>query len=202
MKTDNYNGGLTREQFLFYEIRIVAQLMLKGTPRKEIIDEIYTDNLFQFPTERIIKNITNVCFRRIDALDSEELVHHIANASSEIAKQINLYAIMCENSIVRDFMVDLIGEKYRSQQFEFSAKDLNIFFIELAERVPAVNGWSESTVKKLRQVLVRFLVECEYLENTKSDRLLPVYLYPELEDVIREKGDFSALPAFNCFNFN
>ena len=58
----------------------------------------------------------------------------------------------------------------------------------------------EKTVKKLKQVLVRFLVECEYLENTRSDILLPVYLYPELETVIREKGDTTALAAFNCFN--
>jgi len=25
-----YNGGLTREQFLFYEIRILARLLLEG----------------------------------------------------------------------------------------------------------------------------------------------------------------------------
>ena len=200
MKKNNYNGRLTEEQFLFYEIKIVARLMMKRISRKEIIDEIYTDNLFQFPTERKIKSITNSCFRRIDALDSDELIYHLANASSEIAKQINLYAIMCENSIVRDFMVDLIGEKYRIQQFDFSAKDLNVFFMELAEKVPAMNDWSESTVKKLKQVLVRFLVECEYLENTRSDILLPVYLYPGLETVIREKGDTTALAAFNCFN--
>lgn len=30
--------------------------------------------------------------------------------------------------------------------------------------------------------------------------LLPVYLYPELEEVIRQKNDLDALPAFNCFH--
>ena len=107
---------------------------------------------------------------------------------------------MCENSIVYDFMTEVIGEKYRLQELDFSAKDVNVFFMELAEKVPAVDSWSESTIKKLKQVLVRFLVECEYLENPRSDKLLPVYLYPELEAVIREKNDTAALAAFNCFS--
>ena len=63
-----------------------------------------------------------------------------------------------------------------------------------------MNEWSESTIKKLKQVLVRFLVECEYLESPRSGQLLPVYLYPELDEVIRQKGDKDALAAFNCFN--
>ena len=112
MKKNNYSGGLTREQFLFYEIRITAQLVLEGYSRKEIIENIYTNNLFQFPTERTIKLIANACFIRIDALDSDELLHHLVQDGAEVGKQINLYAIMCENSIVRDFMIDVIGEKY------------------------------------------------------------------------------------------
>ncbi len=200
MPQDHYSGGLTREQFLFFEIRVVAGLVMQGKSRDDILAEIFAENLFQFPTERMIKSITNTCFRRIDALDSAELVSYLADSSAEVAKQINLYAIMCENSIVYDFMTEVIGEKNRSQELDFSAKDVNVFFMELAEKVPAVDSWSESTIKKLKQVLVRFLVECEYLENTRSDKLLPVYLYPELEAVIREKNDTAALAAFNCFS--
>lgn len=148
----------------------------------------------------MIKSITKTCFKRMDALHAPELVYHLANASLDIAKQINLYAIMCENRIVYDFLTEVIGEKYRLQDFTFSSKDVAIFFMELSEKVPAVHTWSASTLKKLKQVLVRFLIECDYLENTRSQTLLPVYLYPELEEVIRQKNDLDALPAFNCFH--
>ena len=200
MTSNHYSGGLTREQFLFFEIRIVAGLMQQGMSRQDIIEEIKTNNLFQFPTERMIRSIANTCFRRIDALDSDDLVAFLADASADVAKQINLYAIMCENSIVYEFMTDVIGEKYRLQEYSFSVKDVNVFFMLLAEKLPAVDGWSESTIKKLKQVLVKFLVECEYLDSTKSEVLRPVYLYPELESVIRAKGDTDALAAFNCLN--
>ena len=46
MNSSLYNGALTREQFLFYEIRIVAKLILKGNNRKDILDIIKDENLF------------------------------------------------------------------------------------------------------------------------------------------------------------
>ena len=196
---NHYSGALTQEQFLFYETRTVSSLILQGKSRDEIYHVIFTENLFQFPTEKMIKRITNTCFKRIDSMNVPELVYHLANASMDVAKQINLYAAMCENRIVYDFMTEVIGEKYRSQELDFSAKDVNVFFMELSEKVPTVNGWSESTRKKLKQVLVRFLAECGYLETVRSQSLLPVYLYPELDEAIRKKGDTDALSAFNCF---
>lgn len=199
MKKEHYSSGLTREQFLYFEMRIVAWLITQGLSRSEIIEKIYSENLFQFPTERMIKTIAGACFRRIDALDAPQLTYLIANASPEISKQVNLYSIMCENSIVYDFMTEVVGEKYRTQQFDFSQKDINVFFIELEEKVPQITSWSESTVKKIKQVLLRFLVECDYLESPGSQKLMPVYLHSELDSVIRAKGDLAALAAFNCF---
>ena len=127
----DYNGGLTREQFLFYEIRIVASLMLLGMSKDEIISKIKEENLFQFPTERMIASITKTCFQRIEALESDNLIYYLANSSADIAKQINLYAMMKYNRVVWDFMTTVIGEKFRTQEFDFSKKDLNVFFFVL-----------------------------------------------------------------------
>ena len=54
-----YNGGLTREQFLFYEIRIMASLVSQGYTKAEAIEKIKEENLFQFPTERMTVSIAN-----------------------------------------------------------------------------------------------------------------------------------------------
>ncbi|WP_294412118.1 DUF1819 family protein [uncultured Ruminococcus sp.] len=195
----HYSGGLTREQFLFYEIRLVASLICENNSRDEIYNRIMQENLFQYPTERMIRSMTNICFKRIDSLASQMLMEHLANASTAVAKQINLYAIMRENGIVYDFMTDVIGEKMRTQQMDFSHKDINSFFDTLQEYYPAAADWSESTRAKLRQVLTRFLVECEYLDNVRSQALKPVFLFPELEEGIRQLSDETALCAFNCF---
>ena len=194
-----YNGGLTREQFLFYEIRIVASLQLQGLSREEIVEEIKHANLFQFPTERMISSIAGTCFKRLDALGSETLVYHLANAPAEVAKQINLYAMMKYNRVVWDFMTTVIGEKFRTQELAFSGKDLNIFFFDLQEQNDTVVSWRDSTINKIKQVLKKALVECEYLDSVRATQLNPVSVSPELEDEIRANHDLAALPAFNCF---
>ena len=197
--TSDYNGGLTREQFLFYEIRTVASLLTQGLSRKEILSTVLADNLFQFPTERMVSSILTTCFKRSDALDSETLIFELANAPADVAKQINLYAMMKYNRIVWDFMTTVIAEKYRTQEFEFSKKDLNLFFFQLQEQNDAIASWSESTISKIKQVLTKTLVECEYLDSPKATKLNMISIAPELEDELRANNDFAAFASFNCF---
>lgn len=199
MKNHVYNGSLTREQFLFFETRVVASLHSQGLSHNEIIDKIYTENLFQFPTERMVVSICRTCFKRLDALGLESLVDQLANASVEVAKQINLYAMMRHNQLVWDFMTMVIGEKYRTQELDFSPKDLHVFFLWLQEQSETVISWSEGTIKKIKQVLTRSLVECGYLDSVKSTVLNHIAISPELENGILENQDLDALPAFNCF---
>ena len=199
MNTAPYSGSLTAEQFLFYEIRIASKLYAQGISVDEAISRIKADNLFQYPTEREVARMTRACYRRLDALNSQCLIQEISSAPTEIAKQINLYAIMRYNRLVWDFMIQVIGEKFRTQDFSFERKDLNAFFSHLQAQNDSVAGWSDSTISKIKSVLVRCLVETEYLEHFKSTTLNPVLLCEELEQGIRENNDTEVLPAFNCF---
>ena len=199
MNTAPYSGSLTAEQFLFYEIRIASKLYAQGVSVDEAISRIKADNLFQYPTEREVARMTRACYRRLDALDNQCLIQEISSAPTEIAKQINLYAIMRYNRLVWDFMIQVIGEKFRTQDFSFERKDLNAFFSRLQAQNDSVAGWSGSTISKIKSVLVRCLVETEYLDHFKSTTLNPVLLCEELEQGIRENNDTEVLPAFNCF---
>ena len=193
-----YNGSLTREQFLFYEMRTTARLMVEGLSDKEIIERIASENLFQYPTEREITKMAGVCMKRLHALQNDMLVRTIASGVLDDAKQVCLYAMMRYNRLVWDFMIILIGNKYKQQDLTFSKLDMNVFFMNLQEQNDVVAGWSDSTIKKIKQVLVRVLVENEYLDNPRSVQLNPVLISPVLENAIREAGLEIALPAFNC----
>ena len=194
-----YNGGLTAEQFLFYEIRIVSKLYLEGKSIDEIIEHIKSDNLFQYPTEREISRLARACYKRIIAIENDKLVFELANAPIDVAKQINLYAMMCYNRLVREFMIDLIGEKYRQQDYSYSKKDINVFFSHLREQNDDIAAWSEQTIAKLKQVLTKCLIETEMLDSVRDTTLNPIFISIELETGIRENNDLTALAAFNCF---
>ena len=197
-----YKGSaqITREQFLFYEMRTTAKLICEGLENNEIIDRIVEDNLFQYPTEKSIRRMAKACIVRLKGICDIDLVEAVASQSSETAKQICLYAMMKQYRLVWDFMITVIGEKYRMQNFSFSQMDVNVFFMQLQEQDDYVAGWSESTMKKIRQILIRVLVENEYLDDIKADHINPVWLNPVLENAIRSNNDDRALAAFNCFS--
>ena len=200
MRPIEYRGSLTREQFLFYETRIVAKMIAEGKTEEAIYEEIIRDNLFQFPTEKNIRSIATGCYKRLMASENMELVSIIANGSYEIAKQAALYALMTYNAVVYDFMVDIIGEKYKTQDLSFDKSSITRFCSMLRETNESVSGWSDSTMNKIRSVLLKCLVEADFLNTTASKELNPVYLYEEVANCIHENGDDEVLPAFNCLN--
>lgn len=196
---NTYKSSITREQFLFFEMRITAKLLSKGLSDKEVVEIIVKDNLFQYPTEKTIKKMASSCIRRLRAMDEFSLVEAIASQPVDVSKQICLYAMIKQSKLMWDFMVTVIGEKYRLRDMTFSKLDLNVFFMRLQEQDNTVSAWSESTINKIKQVIKKVLVENEYLDNNKSEHLNPVFLNPILENVIVNKGENILLPAFNCF---
>lgn len=195
-----YIASLTREPFLFYEMRTTAKLLYSGLSEEAVVAQITNDNLFQYPTEKSVARMAKACLKRLAAMDDNDLVRAIAQQPTDVAKQICLYAMMKQSRLMWEFMLTVIGEKYRLKDSSFGRIDLNTYFMRLQEQDDAVATWSEGTITKLKQVLAKVLVENEYLDDIRADHLNPVYLHPILENAIRNHGDLMALPAFNCFS--
>lgn len=195
-----YIASLTREPFLFYEMRTTAKLLCSGLSEEDVVTQITSDNLFQYPTEKSVDRMAKACLKRLAAMDDMDLVRAIAEQPTDVAKQICLYAMMKQSRLMWEFMLTVIGEKYRLKDSSFGRIDLNTYFMRLQEQDDAVASWSEGTITKLKQVLAKVLVENEYLDNVRADHLNPVYLHPILENAIRSHGDLMVLPAFNCFS--
>ena len=193
-----YNAAITREQFLFYEVRTTAKLVCEGLNNDEVVERIVNDNLFQYPTEKSVKKMALACLRRLEALEDQTLVEAIADQPSDVSRQICLYAMIRQYRLVQDFMLTVIGEKYRLLDASFSKMDLNVFFQRLQEQDDWVATWSESTITKLKKVLQKLLVDNEYLDSTEAARLNPVLISSLLENAIRADGQEYLLPAFNC----
>lgn len=181
----HYSGSLTREQFLFYEIRTISSLLCEGNDRKEIYDKVAQENLFQYPTERMIRSMTNICFKRIDSLDSETLVEFLANASTSVAKQINLYAIMlCDDE---DSML-IVGQQVQDvnhKRSDLTAIDTdgNIVLIEIKRDVQDILSRKEP----LEFQAIRYAASCATIKT--SDELVQNIFAPYVEKHRSEFGE-------------
>lgn len=193
-----YNAAITREQFLFYEMRITAKLINGGLDKDNVVNQVVLENLFQYPTERSVRKMALACIRRLESMEDDTLIAAIATQPSDVAKQVCLYAMMRQYRLVWDFMLTVVGNKYRKLDSSFGKMDLNVFFMRLQEQDDWVATWSETTITKVRQVLTKILVENEYLDSINASHLNPVLISPLLENAIREDGQEIVLPAFNC----
>lgn len=192
-----YNGAITREQFLFRETRIVARLRLGSEyDDAQITDLVFSDNLFERRSNHDIKSLVRAIFRRLDDLESEDLVDLIAHGSLEDARQTNLYAMMRTYRLVWEFMVGVVGERYRTGDLHLEQWEIRKFLEDLRDREPSVEGWSDSTLNKIRQVLSNCLIQAGILEK-RSTEMVPVNIAPRLEEGIVGNGDYAALIAFN-----
>lgn len=138
-----YSAVITREQFLFYEMRTTAKLVAEGLNDEQVADRITSDNLFQYPTEKSVRRMALTCLRRLKALDDPKLVAAIASQPSDVSKQICLYAMMKQYRLVWDFMITVVGAKYENRDMSFSRMDFNVFMMCLQEQDDWVASWSD-----------------------------------------------------------
>lgn len=198
-----YRGGITREQWLVDETRIVARLMLDSPELHNatlLAERILKDNIFQYPTEREIGSITRACARRIDALSGDEALRDrlaalIARGTAEQLRQTNLYAMARDNRIVWDFLTCLVAPKFANLDTTLRKHEIEAFLQGLRAQDERVATWSDATLNKIRQVLTQCLEQCD-MYNRKTERLQSPLLDYDLENMIRENSDAAILPAF------
>lgn len=175
------SGQITREQFLFHEMRTTAKLINDGIDKNAVVEKIISENLFQYPTEKSLRAIARAYLKRLYSMEDEALITAIATQPSDSSKQVCLYAMMCRYRLVWDFMITVIGEKYQKFDRSFGRIDLNTFFMRLQEQDDWVATWSDSTIAKIRQILTKTLVENDYLDSIKADHLDMVLISPCLK---------------------
>lgn len=196
----SYKASITKAHFLFHEMRVTARLLMENDSVEAALACIVRENLYQYPTERSLKQIAHYCCDRIIGMGSEELTATLVTAPAAAAKQICLYAMMKQSRLVYEFMHSVIGEKYRTLNYRLTRRDINDFFERLREQDSGVAQWSPSTVSKVRSVLTRILVECGYIEHHRASELNIVIPTPWLEQVMRHRNERGALSAFNIFS--
>lgn len=189
-------AAITREQFLLREMQIACQLREHGLSNDEVIAKIKSENLIQYPTERMVGNIARVCCKRIDAVDDEAITHIIASGMPEAAAQANLYAMMCTYPLVRNFMVEVVARKFQELDYTLGSMEMNAYMTRLQVEYENIADLADSTIGKIKQVLRKCLIECGMLASARSVELMPIFLDCDVRAAIEAKGDAEALRAF------
>ena len=193
---NQYSANLTGAWFMFREIKKVMGLKQEGLSDQEIKDKVLNENILQIKTINGRNKAITHTFRRINVLPNE-LQDILASESKEESKLINLLAIIRVDKLFREFMYEVIKDKYEKNYFFFERKDINLFFTQKIEQNEKISGWSIQSINKLKQQYTRFLLEAGVLRDAKSGELIKIYLEETFKRNLIQNGEAEFLKIFN-----
>lgn len=195
MSEKKYSANLTGAWFLFHEIKQIVKLMNDKLNEKEIKTKIKEENLFQYKKISSLNRVLPTVYRRAEILN-DELKSILLEESLSNGKLINLYCIMEEDLLFKEFMLEVIKEKYNSNNLFIERKDINSFFTEKAEQNIGFAKYTEGTINKLRQVYLKILTEVEILRDLKTGKLNRILLDPYLRQVLENSNGQDFISIF------
>lgn len=190
----DYSSSLNGASFLLFELKQVAKLKQEGISLGEIRKKVIEENLLQFENKGRINRTLPSVMRRAEMLDTF-LTNYLVEGTNEMAKVINLYAIMKTDRLFFEFMDEVISEKFQNNILLLEKKDINVFFAAKAEQSEKIASWSEINTEKLKRAFMQVLYESGILRNRKGNELSRLIIDDELKMHLIHIGDVKYLKA-------
>ena len=102
-------------------------------------------------------------------------------------KQIAFLAVCKHYAFIRDFTIEVIRDKVLMFDFQLQESDYNSFINGKLLLHPELEEFSESTLKKARQVMYRILEQAGIINNAAEKNILPQILQQDVINVIAKE---------------
>ena len=121
-----YSAGLASTSFWFIESKKIAELILEGKSKKEIMEIAIEENIFQVETNTRIKQIVNGVYKRLNSFPKEVLECFI-NVDVNSAKVFVLISILKNDKLFFEFMHEVFREHILIGDLTLKNRDFDIF---------------------------------------------------------------------------
>lgn len=162
-----YSASMVSCLFWLQETRKTAELMLDGFTLQEIREKAVTENIYMVHSPDRATRIAGVSYKRLAALD-ESLRSQFLSADIKTAKLILLIAIMKTDLLFYDFMHTTFKQSVVLGEKTLTDNAINVFFDRKIAESSAVASFSETAIRKLKQIYVKVLAEAGVLSSAKE----------------------------------
>ncbi|SLM30313.1 conserved hypothetical protein [Desulfamplus magnetovallimortis] len=174
-----YSGEIVAGALLVEESRKIARLLIDDVDTQEWRQAIVIDNILQKRSPEAARRQARLIKARL-SLMTKDLWKMIVEGSSETASQALLSASIKHSRLVGDFMDTILRQHWLTFTKQITTADWKDYLDECAQIEPHVESWKPSTRSKLKQIVFRMLSEAGYIDNTKTCKLTPVSLSPQI----------------------
>lgn len=166
-----YSAGLVSTSFWFIESKKIAELILEGYSKNEILEMAMEENIFQVETERRIRDITNTVYRRLESFP-EEVLEYFVRVDANSAKVFVLISILKNDKLFFEFMYEVFREHIVLGDLTLKNKDFEMFFDNKAYQSDIVSEWVDETLGRLKRGYTNMLSEAGVLDTSDKENVI------------------------------
>ena len=189
MNRKPYSSAIKKTPFKYPIAKKIAKLMLDGLDREEIYIECFDNNYIEIESPDRRREITNVVYSRLVALD-EFLLSQFNNGDVSTSKFILANAIAKTDTLFYDFMMEVYRDALLGDKNYLSIDDFDQFFETKKQTDLIVSKWGDHTLRCLtkgyRNILVDSGLGVRERRNIVVERVM---IHPAVEKHIAEIGD-------------
>ena len=184
----HYRADLTAGSLKVQESRIVADLLLRGVSRESWKEAIVKENLLQARNPATAIRYARLIRKRLELMGSD-LWKLIRDGDKIVATHAVLAAAIKHSPLLGDFLDLVVREQYRQFKPTLSKTMWEDYLSDCRGRDPDMPLWNESTRKRLRSSVYQILAQAGFIENTRSLKLRPVHIVPQVLTYLRDRGE-------------
>lgn len=192
-----YNAEISAGSLMLPESRRIAKLLLEHPTKEQWFDALKLDNILQKNSPATARRQARLIRNRLDTLE-DEAWQSIAEGPQEVAIQLLLAAAVKHSKVLADFLVEVYAGHLRRFEHQISpSKDWETFLADCVQRDPDTASFSVTTKAKMLQVILRILAETKYIESTRTLRLTPPHLHPDVVAYLKRHGEIAVLSVMD-----
>ncbi|WP_043600971.1 DUF1819 family protein [Solidesulfovibrio magneticus] len=183
MPEPRFNGEIVAGSLMVNESRKIADLLLQGLDEKAFYAALLMDNVLQKRSPATTRRQSKLIRNRLLPLH-EDFWIMIRDGSHEQAVQTLLAAAIMHSRILGDFIRNVVNLQLKTFQSQVTYREWDAYFEECKQIDPTVVEWSDSTIKKIRQVVFRILAEAKIIDSTRNLKIIHFSLLPEVKNLL------------------
>ncbi len=188
MERKEYSAGAVKLALWFAEFRKVVEWLSEGVTLEEVKELAIEQNLFSASSPRRSKQIATTITERVRTLDLS-FVPVFIQGDLSTQKLFSLVAAMTYDTLLFDFVNEILREKLILGTNEFTDNDIRTFLKNKALQSDKIASWTEGTTKNLIRSYKSMLTEAGVIEKGRQTRqIIKPILEPAMENWMKDQG--------------
>ena len=167
-----YSAAFTAASMMYREMTALVPLMQSDNAKDLLNQEIEENNLLCINSLTSRKRVVSEFLRRFNAVP-KDFWNNYMQLSEHAQRVALLYVILKSYQLLFDVHICVTLNLWRSASGELNSSDVMLYLNELAAQDSFVDGWSESTRKKVASVYVLMLHQAGLMKDDSSSLCEP-----------------------------